>query len=627
MVAAASAAQRWPLAPACVVSYIARCRAHGIGACPVRLAVPALWMILVPLCVGLRVPANGMASAGLGCGNAFLPPCPPCWQLRGLGKLRGGGGSRCAPAFLWFRRGVEAADMPAARLLGARAAETRNSTAAPIVAAAAALEASARLMGTIAEMRSRSAPTGPRRSLQRARSQSVPRQAALCQSSPLRAGGACGQVADVHARRGGRATALLLVGEVGEAGGATEAGGDGTGDAAAKIPSGDLPAARMEAKRTRRGKINRSQSETNLDRILRVGSMGAVNGTTTIARSLGGYKTLVSIKEAIDTTAGWKTPPLSGTRVLSKGSTGARQILGKSGGLKPKPDASRAQLKPQKTSKTTALNADGEWLSAAVERELLAAGKPKQVGAAAGRVLEEAKPPLTESDADRVGAAAQAALAVSDEDEESESDNVDAALDIKRTLLNVGLFVSHIAGWKGIWDFQDTWHGEGMPWYASVGIGVVVYLMRFKVDDLLDTHDVHGEDWFDLFEGMPELGWATASEYGKIYVSTALVFVSSLFIWRGIWTMFDAVGLDWFSTLLFGAASYTVLSVVQLDLEVQRSIDDPQGNRSPSLFTERDTLLTPLTLVPEEFVGDSSDESSCSEQSVPPPPPANPPPP
>ena len=91
--------------------------------------------------------------------------------------------------------------------------------------------------------------------------------------------------------------------------------------------------------------------------------------------------------------------------------------------------------------------------------------------------------------------------------------------------------------------------------------------------------------------------------------------------------MFDAVGLDWFSTLLFGAASYTVLSVVQLDLEVQRSIDDPQGNRSPSLFTERDTLLTPLTLVPEEFVGDSSDESSCSEQSVPPPPPATPPPP
>ena len=626
MVAAASAAQRWPLAPACVVSSIARCRA-GIGACPVRQAVPALWMMLVPLCVGLRVPGhtNGVASAGLGCGNTFLPPCPPCWQLRGLGKLRGGGVSRCAPAFLWFRRGVEAADMPTALALGARGAETWNSTAAPIVTAAPAHEASARLMGTIGEMRSLSAPTGHRRSLQRARSQSVPRQAALCQSSPLLAGGAWGPLGDVHTRRGARVTALMLVGEAGEAGGATEAGGDGTGDVAAKTPSGDLPAARMEAKRTRRGKIDRSQSETNLDRILRVGSMGAVNGTTTIARSRRGYKTLVSIKEAIDTTAGWKTPPLSGTRVLSKGSTGARQALSKSGGVKPKPDASRAQLKPQ--SKTTALDADGEWLSAPVEREWLAAGKPKQVGAAVGRVLEEAKPLLTESDADRVGTAAQAALAVSDEDEESESDNVDAALDIKRTLLNVGLFVSHIAGWKGIWDFQDTWNGEGMPWYASVGIGVVVYVMRFKVDDLLDTHDVHGEDWFDLFEGMPELRWATASEYGKIYVSTALVFVSSLFIWRGIWTMFDAVGLDWFSTLLFGAASYTVLSVVQLDLEVQRSIDDPEGNRSPSLFTQRDTLLTPLTLVPEEFVGDSSDESSSSEQSIPPPPPATPPPP
>ena len=61
------------------------------------------------------------------------------------------------------------------------------------------------------------------------------------------------------------------------------------------------------------------------------------------------------------------------------------------------------------------------------------------------------------------------------------------------------------------------------------------YIMRFKVDDILDTHDVHNEDWFELFSEMPELSWGTAGEYGKIYLSSGLVFVSSLFIWRGVW--------------------------------------------------------------------------------------------
>jgi hypothetical protein len=60
--------------------------------------------------------------------------------------------------------------------------------------------------------------------------------------------------------------------------------------------------------------------------------------------------------------------------------------------------------------------------------------------------------------------------------------------DIKRTVLNLALFVSTIASWKGIWDFQDT---SDMPWWQSVGIGIVVYILRFKVDDLLDTHEVN----------------------------------------------------------------------------------------------------------------------------------------
>ena len=37
---------------------------------------------------------------------------------------------------------------------------------------------------------------------------------------------------------------------------------------------------------------------------------------------------------------------------------------------------------------------------------------------------------------------------------------------------------------------------------------------------------------------------------GKIYLSSGLVFVSSLFIWRGVWTGFDAAGLDWIRSLM-----------------------------------------------------------------------------
>ena len=37
---------------------------------------------------------------------------------------------------------------------------------------------------------------------------------------------------------------------------------------------------------------------------------------------------------------------------------------------------------------------------------------------------------------------------------------------------------------------------------------------------------------------------------GKIYLSSGLVFVSSLFIWRGVWTGFDAAGLDWIRSVM-----------------------------------------------------------------------------
>ena len=50
--------------------------------------------------------------------------------------------------------------------------------------------------------------------------------------------------------------------------------------------------------------MRKSVSETNLDKILRVGSLGSINSTTTLARSVGGYQTLVAVKDAVDATAG-----------------------------------------------------------------------------------------------------------------------------------------------------------------------------------------------------------------------------------------------------------------------------------------------------------------------------------
>jgi len=250
-----------------------------------------------------------------------------------------------------------------------------------------------------------------------------------------------------------------------------------------------------------------------------------------------------------------------------------------------------------RAKRTNNLNEDGEWTSGTVLRD----ADDASIASTGGLRRQQSMQDLEESSSD--------------------DDSVDAVLDIKRTFLNIGLFVFTIGGWKGVWDAQDV---NNLPWWLSVSVGILVYILRFKVDDVLDTHDVHSEDWFELFSEMPELSLKTFGEYGKIYLSSGLVFVSSLFIWRGVWAGFDAAGLDWVQTLIIGAIGYVILSVLQLDLEIQRSIEDPEGNRSPSLFNERDTLLTPLTLVPEEYKKES--ESDPSDDSPIPPPPMIPPP-
>jgi len=351
----------------------------------------------------------------------------------------------------------------------------------------------------------------------------------------------------------------------------------------------------------RKLKVRTSVSETQLDRILRVGSLGSVNGTATLVRSIGGYQTLVAVKNAVDTTAGWRTPPLSGTQMVRRQSSLVRNKDGR-------PANTTADKKSQ--------GKKYEWMSPAYATEtaeLLAAQQQAEA-------LGETGAPTTP----RALGPAWRQAALDSSDDSSSEDDVDEVLDIKRTILNIGLFVFTIGSWKGIWDAQDKtclWPWPpgpcpgGMQWWTSVTIGIMVYIMRFKVDDILDTHDVHDEDWFELFSQMPQLSLGTAGEYGKIYLSSGLVFVSSLFIWRGVWAGFDAAGLSWFSTLVIGALGYLTLSVLQLELEIQRARDDPDGTRSSSLFAERDGLLTPPALVPEEYKKES--DSSDAAEGVP----------
>ncbi|EKX35489.1 hypothetical protein GUITHDRAFT_118303 [Guillardia theta CCMP2712] len=141
------------------------------------------------------------------------------------------------------------------------------------------------------------------------------------------------------------------------------------------------------------------------------------------------------------------------------------------------------------------------------------------------------------------------------------------ALDILRSLLSFGLLLSTILGWKALWDLQIT---NGLSWYISVGIGNCIYIIRHMVDDVMDTHHVHNEEWLELFSKLPDLSPTTILEYGKIYLSSGLLFVSRLFIWRGIWKRLDATQITWPESLMVGAISCVFLSIMQLQVDRKR---------------------------------------------------------
>jgi len=272
-----------------------------------------------------------------------------------------------------------------------------------------------------------------------------------------------------------------------------------------------------------------------------------------------GYTSLVALKQAIDITAGWRSPDLSVQEAARRRAAGPK-------------DWSTVSAEPRKTAAVPA-------------KPLRPVERTDSTQATGGEVSEES----------------------SDDDSD-----VDSVLDVQRTLINIAIFLSTIAGWKGLWDIQDQY----LTSYYSLGIGAALYFLRVKVDDILDTHDVHEEDWYELFEKLPELSLfsiESLSAYGRIYLSSGLVFVSSLFIWRGLWQALDDINVVGPICIALSAVSFIALSLTQLSLERKR-LRNPDGPRSPSMYDE-DELFTMGRphFYPEEFQSSSEDSVNDSE--------------
>ena len=98
--------------------------------------------------------------------------------------------------------------------------------------------------------------------------------------------------------------------------------------------------------------------------------------------------------------------------------------------------------------------------------------------------------------------------------------------------------------------------------------------------------------------------------YGRIYLSSGLVFVSSLFIWRGLWQALDDLAITGGVCVTISSVSFTALSLWQLALERQR-LRDPNGARSPSVYADEIFTMMRPSFDPEQFLDD--DSSSASE--------------
>ena len=295
------------------------CIWSGDTACAMFLVAGLLTFATRCDCLRLRpgLPASVINKGHWpGGSGAFVPLFPPSGCLLDDKRLRGGGGvgsvsggmrasrkQQIMPAFFWrsaaesqadnakCRTNLELESYPGRRTFFCDRCGHKNTKPT-----AAAQKNSAR---------SRSAPSDSQKTvpfaghgvvtprLKRSRSFEISELAAY----GLRAFGAPPQRRVMRpfndpalARAGGGRTALMM---------AKNGAGGGVEGGAEKAQS-----TRGEGKKQKIRKLRTSKSETSLDRFLRVGSMGAVNGTATIVQSMGGYNALVAVKDAVDTTAG-----------------------------------------------------------------------------------------------------------------------------------------------------------------------------------------------------------------------------------------------------------------------------------------------------------------------------------
>ena len=62
---------------------------------------------------------------------------------------------------------------------------------------------------------------------------------------------------------------------------------------------------------------------------------------------------------------------------------------------------------------------------------------------------------------------------------------------------------------------------------------------------------------------LPDLGLSSAKRYFQTFVAGFLSFVSTVLVWRGVWTSMDATGLPWTFFLSLGSIAYAGLSLLQ----------------------------------------------------------------
>jgi len=209
--------------------------------------------------------------------------------------------------------------------------------------------------------------------------------------------------------------------------------------------------------------------------------------------SSASYRSMIAIKEVVDEAAGWTTPELSGTRLLTKNRT-------------------------------------------------------KKIG----EVLFQVNLPKD------------------GEQDEDEDDGDGLALDVSLTVVNALMFVSVLAGWKGVWDLQDVLM---VPPIVSIWTGIVLFVARLKLESFLEVQN-DWTQWLKEVGSMGQLRMGPVNRHLQMVMSGFLSFTSTVCVWRGVWTALDNTSISWNVCLCTAALSYAALSVLQGRLSGGRPRDE-----------------------------------------------------